>query len=493
MNTHIPTEKDMYIEELKRRFNQSPDLICKEIQIRHQTIVIHFVNYQVRKDLVERDLLYPLTGRNRTWSLEELKNKIPLASSKGTDSMEKITKELIHGSVSVYLEGEQEVVLFALPNQEHRALNRAETESLVFGPQIAFTESLMTNLNVVRWRLDTDDLVVEKVIVGERIKSEARLIYLKSLANDTNVQTMRQRMEDLEVDEVEDTSVLAQLIEDSSSTVFPQLITTELPDRFCNSISKGRVGVLLDKSPTSLIGPMSLFNFFESTEDLYMRWNMGTFIRILRLFAMVLSIILTPLYVAALTYHYEIIPSSLLISLGQSRATVPFPPVIEALLLEMLIEFLREAGARLPTKVGQTMGIVGGIVLGQAAVKAGFTSNILIIIIALSALASFTAPSYSMGSAIRIIRFPVIILAGAWGLIGIVFAMCFLVLHLLKLQSLGRPYLAPVYPLEWKDFNDTIFRTTPQRNDRRPNYIMTKDHFRFNEKKAKRHKDVDPS
>lgn len=490
MDTKVPLSKDTYIEELKKKFNQSPDLICKEIQLKQQTLVIHFVNYQVKKDLVERDLLHPLTGARRSWSVEDLKNKIPLASSESVQSLEDITNKLIHGSVSVYIEGVPDVVLFALPNLEQRALNRAETESLVFGPQISFTESLVTNLNVIRWRLDTDDLVMEKIIIGERIPSEARLIYLKSLANDENVNTMRQRLRDLVVDQVEDTSVLSQFIEDSSSTVFPQLITTELPDRFCLSLTKGRVGVVLDKSPTVLVGPMSLFDFFESTEDLYMRWNMGTFIRMLRFFAMILSIMLTPMYVAALTYHYEIIPASLLISLGQSRATVPFPPVIEALLLEMLIEFLREAGARLPTKVGQTMGIVGGIVLGQAAVKAGFTSNILIIVIALSALASFTAPSYLMGSAIRVIRFPMILLAGAWGLIGIMFALSFLVIHLLKQESLGRPYLAPIYPLDLKDFNDFLYRTTFQRNSRRPDFLMPKDKERFNDQKANQKNDV---
>ena len=329
MENQVPLNKDAYVEALKQQFNDSPDLICKTFQLNKQTIIIHFVNYQVKKDYLERDLLEPLTTSRRPWSVNDLQNKIPLASSKTEQSIKKITNDLIHGSVSVYIEGEKDVVLFALPNLESRALNRAETESLVFGPQISFTESLVTNLNVVRWRLDTDDLVVEKVIVGERIKSEARIIYLKSLANDENVNTMRQRLNDLVVDEVEDTSVLSQLIEDSSSTVFPQLITTELPDRFCTSISKGRVGVMLDKSPTVLIGPMSFFNFFESTEDLYVRWNMGTFIRLLRFLAMFISIILTPMYVAALTYHYEIIPASLLISLGQSRATVPFPPLLK--------------------------------------------------------------------------------------------------------------------------------------------------------------------
>ncbi|RWZ55291.1 spore germination protein [Halobacillus fulvus] len=484
MERRIPVKKELYMESLQKHFRNSPDLVNKTFTFNRQTIVIHFINYQVNKDQLERDLLPPLTNAKKPWTMESLKNAIPLSSSEEIKDFSSLARELIHGGVSVYIVGYEEVVVFTLPKQDHRALNRAETESLVFGPQIAFTESLMTNLNVVRWRLDTDDLTVEKFLVGERIQSEVRVIYLKSLANEENVQTMKQRIEDIVIDEIEDSTVLNQLIEDSSSTVFPQLITTELPDRFCNSIAKGRVGVLVDKSPTAIIGPMTLFNFFESTEDTYMRWNIGTFIRMLRFLSMVISIVLTPMYVAALTYHYEIIPSSLLVSLGQSRATVPFPPVLEALLLEILIELLREAGARLPTKVGQTMGIVGGIVLGQAAVQAGFTSNILVIIIALSALASFTAPSYMMGSAIRIIRFPMIILAGAWGLIGIVFALSFLVIHLLRQKSLGRPYLAPIYPFEASALRGTIFRLPFQKNAKRPSYVMPKDESRFDKKRA---------
>ncbi|WJE16714.1 spore germination protein [Halobacillus sp. ACCC02827] len=479
-----------YKETMKKKFHNSTDLIQKVFHIKGQAIVVQFVSYLVDRERLEREILNALTSSPKRWTNDTLMNKIPIAASECVSSVDQITQKVLHGSISVYIEGEKEAVIFALPKLDDRGLNRAETESLVFGPQVSFTESLNTNLNVVRWRLDTDDLVMEKLIVGERIPSEVRIVYLKSMADKENVATFRERIKNLQVDQIEDSSVLGQLIEDSSTSVFPQLIFTELPDRFCNSIVKGRVGVMVDKSPTMLVGPMSLFSFFESTEDLYMRWNMGSFIRMLRFIAMAISIILTPMYVAALTYHYEIIPSTLLVSLGQSRATVPFPPVLEALLLEILIELLREAGARLPTKVGQTMGIVGGIVLGQAAVQAGFTSNILIIIIALSALASFTAPSYLMGTAVRIIRFPMIILAGMWGLVGIVFALSFLIIHLLKQKSLGRPYLAPIYPFQWRDFNDSLFRVPFQKNSRRPVSTMPQDPTRYNSSKAEEHKDV---
>jgi len=264
-----------------------------------------------------------------------------------------------------------------------------------------------------------------------------------------------------------------------------------LPDRLSLALLKGKVGVLLDRSPAAIYGPTTFFSFFESTEDVYMRWNMGSFLRMLRLVAIFLSVLLTPAYVAVLTYHYEVIPSPLLVSLGQSRSNVPFPPIFEALLLEFIIEMLREAGARLPTKVGQTMGIVGGIVIGQASVEAGFTSNILIIIIAISALGSFTTPSYIMGSAIRIVRFPIIILAGFWGGVGIMIGFCILLIHLLRMSTLGRPYLTPIYPFSYHDLRYSIFRLPLQYLGGRPETNEPTDKRRYPLKKAKTIKDVD--
>ena len=183
-----------------------------------------------------------------------------------------------------------------------------------------------------------------------------------------------------------DSSVLAQFLDDNPYSFFPQYLMTELPDRVIYSINNGRVAIFVDRSPTAVICPSTFFSFFETTEDVYLRWILSTVLRWLRMIAMVLSIFFTAIYVAAVTFHYEVIPSRLLVTLGQSRAQIPFPPILEALLLEIMIDLLREAGARLPSKVAQSMGIVGGIVLGQAMVEAGLTSNILIIVVALSAL-----------------------------------------------------------------------------------------------------------
>ncbi len=327
--------------------------------------------------------------------------------------------------------------------------------------------------------------------IGERNKLEVRVVYIQDIADETNVQTVKQRLSELRIDEVTDSSVLAQLLDDHAYTIFPQYLLTELPDRLAYSLMKGRIGIFVDRSPTVIVCPTTFFSFFETTEDIYLRWAMSTILRAVRMLGIFASIFLSPLYVAVITYHYEVIPSALLLTIGESRSRVPFPPVIEALFLEFMIELLREAGARLPTKVGQTMGIVGGIVLGQAAVDAGFTSNVLIIIVALSALGSFTAPSYEMGATIRILRFPIILLAALWGLIGIFIGVSLLLIHLLKLTSLGRPYLSPVYPFRFADMKYALIRLPIKFYGERPKTNRPKNSRRFSWREAMKRKDLD--
>lgn len=483
------------IEKLKQKIQKSmqdnPDLVFQTFDIQGKNVVTFFVSYQVNKKQLDNNILIPLLNSGKQWDAQMLLNELPLGSGMAQENIEELIKKIISGSVGIYVENDNQPVTYFVPEQANRALAKAETESLVLGPQVAFTESLTTNLNLIHWRVNSKKLVTEKFIIGERVPSEVRLVYLESIANQTDIQTMRQRLSDLHVEDVSDSSVLAQYIDDSSSTVFPQFYLTELPDRFCYAVTKGKIGVIVDKSPTTIIAPSTLFSFFESTEDVYLRWNIASFLRALRFLAMFISIIMTPTYVAAVTFHYEVIPTSMLVTLGQARSSVPFPPIAEALLLELLIELLREAGARLPTKVGQTMGIVGGIVPGQAAVDAGLTSNVLIVVIALSALASFTAPSYLMGSTIRAIRFPMIFLSGLLGLIGVMFGICFLVIHLLKITSLGRPYLLPVYPLRLKDLDNSLFRLPFSLSNMRAKSLQLKDNRRYPAKESERKKDID--
>ena len=472
-------------------YNSDEDLIFSTYDHQGKKIVVFGISYLMDTVKLESSLLDSLLSHTEAWTSQSLLNDIPLGDGSTTTLFKEILGQLLTGNIFVYIEEEQEIVYYPLYKEEKRSIEKSETESIIVGPQLAFTESLSTNLNILRQLTKSPDLVLEKLIVGKKIPCEVRLVYLKSTANEADVNTMRQRILDLEVDELEDSNSLKQYIEDSPRSIFPQFYVTELPNRLSYTIQEGKIGVLVENSPLSFIGPSTFFSFFESMEDIYMNWVVGSFLRLLRMFATVAALLLTPLYVAIVTFQYELIPTQLLISIGQSRSSVPFPPIIEAVLLELLIELLREAGARLPTKVGQTMGIVGGIVIGTAAVQAGLTSNILIIVVAMSALASFTTPSYLMGTSFRVLRFPMILLAGLYGLIGMMFGICFLLIHLLKLTSLGRPYLTPVYPLKLKDFNKVFFRSPPNRNYNRATMYRQSDPVRYSKKKAMKKRDID--
>lgn len=486
----FPLKVEQLKEVLMNNFENNTDLNFSIYKQNDQVIGVFYIDYLVESEKINDYLLTPLLNKDTKWSSQSIMNEIPLSQGKITSTIKDILKEILVGKVFVYVEGEKEVISYILINKEKRAVQVAESESIVLGPKIAFTESIFTNLNIIRFRIRSNDLVLEEISVGNSIPREVRLVYLKSVANEADVNTMRQRLTDLDIDEIEDSTILMQYIEDKQSSLFPQFDSTELPDRFTYAIAKGKVGVLVENSPTGFIGPVSLFSFLESTEDIYMRWQVGTFLRLLRFIAMFLSVFITPLYVAIVTFQYSMIPMDLLVSLGKSRAVVPFPPLIEALVLEFLLELLREAGARLPTKVGQTMGVVGGIVIGQAAVQAGLTSNILIIAVAASALASFTSPSYSLGSAVRFIRFPLIILAATYSLIGLMFGICFVLIHLLRTTSLGRPYLAPLYPLQLKDFNKVFYRTPLKYYNKRAKMYRPKQRKRFSKKKASKINDL---
>jgi hypothetical protein len=282
--------------------------------------------------------------------------------------------------------------------------------------------------------------------------------------------------------------MIAQIISDNNNSPFPQMIDTERPDRVAGVLSEGKITVLVDGSPHALTGPTTLVEFFSAFEDYFLSWPIASIFRLIRLFAVFFSVISTAMYVGVLTYHYEMIPQNLLNPLVASRSGVPFPPILEAIILELTIELLREAGARLPTKIGQTIGIVGGIVIGTAAVQAGLTSNVLLIIVALAALASFTTPVYQMGNVIRLIRFPFLFAAQLFGLIGIAFCFAFFLGHLLKLSSLGRPYLAPVYPLRLKDLKDSLFRVPMYMQNKRPLQMRTATPDRFQPKPHKEKK-----
>lgn len=389
-------------------------------------------------------------------SLEELKEHIPMSGITITNDLQKIEDMVLKGHAIVQVnQQDQKCMLANIAIDNYRAPTPPLNESTVIGPQEGFVEDIDTNINLVRKRLPVLDLQTKEMIVGEFSKTKVVMMYLDNLAEKDNVDFLEESLRALEYDQINDSAYIQELMGEKS--IFPLYINTERTDRVTKALIDGKIAIFVDGSPSVLLTPVSYFDFFISPEDYNVSWLYATFSRILRLIAVLFSICATPLYVAILNYHYELIPSDLLETLILSRAQVPFPPLIEALFLELAIDLLREAGARLPMKVGQTLGIVGGIVIGQASVQAGLTSNILLIIVALSALASFITPIYKMGNAVRLLRFPFLIFAEIGGLFGISLGFIFLFTHLFRLTSLRKPY-ALFYPTRQQSVKDSWIR-----------------------------------
>lgn len=248
------------------------------------------------------------------------------------------------------------------------------------------------------------------------------------------------------MDYINDSSYIEQLITEYPYSIFPQMLKTERVDRVCNNLVEGKIAIILEGSPFVLTIPHVFAEHLQNPEDFYSNWVVGTFIRVLRFIGILLALIMTPTYVAIISFHYMMIPTDMLQVLGESRATVPFSPLVEALLIEIAGELLRESGSRLPRRIGQTVGIVGGIIIGQAAVSAGLTSNVLIILVSVSILSSLVIPSYSMSNAVRVLRFPLIVLAGFMGILGLMVGFLLIVIYLCRLESYGIPYFEVIRP-----------------------------------------------
>ncbi|MCA1020492.1 spore germination protein [Halobacillus litoralis] len=441
--------------------------------------------------ILNRSVLTTLNSHD-LHSLKEIKETIPVENVLITDDLKVIQTKVMFGYIMIQVKSSVEkVLLVPAVSLESRDVGIPEVEFSVVGPKEAFVETINTNINLIRKRLPLPQLTVKELQVGKMTSTRTAVIYIDGVADKDNVETVTQRLQDIEFDQLVDSSFITQMIADNSNSPFPQLLDTERPDRVVSNLAEGKIAILVDGSPHALTCPTTVVEFFGASDDYYLTWHLASVFRLIRLFAVIFSVLSTPLYVAVLTYHFEMIPPELMATIVSSRSDIPFPPILEVIILELTIELLREAGARLPTKIGQTIGIVGGIVIGTAAVDAGLTSNVLLIIVALSALASFTTPVYQIGNTIRLIRFPFLVGAQLWGLVGVSMCMVFYIGHLIKLQSIGRPFFEPLYPLRFKDLKDAFIRLPFTKQVERPVLMRAEDPKRMNKDRVEAKRDID--
>lgn len=475
-----------------QQFKQSNDFIIFENKIGKSTYFISYFKALIDVEVLHRDILPFITEAVLT-NLESLSLVLPCENKIISDKEQEISSRALTGSIMIYLERDEpkQFLIIQAAKNEVRQISIPEVEFSVIGPKEAFVESIDTNINLIRKRIPSPNLRVTNLQVGKISNTQLAVLHIEGIANKENVNTVVQRIGDLEFDQIIDSSYISQMIADNHNSTFPVLLDTERPDRAAAVLAEGKIVIVVDGSPHALIGPTTLIEFFSAFEDYFLNPHIASAFRLIRVFSVAFSLLMTPIYVALLTHHFELLPKDLMSTLISSRALVPFPPFLEAVVLELVIELLREAGARLPTKVGQTIGIVGGIVIGTASVEAGLTSNVLLIIIALAALASFTTPVYQMGNTIRLLRFPFILFAHVWGLVGIVLCFSFFLTHLLRLTSLGRPYLEPLYPPRVADLKDSFIRLPFVHQSKRPIVVQTENGKRFSKEKAFENKDID--
>lgn len=484
------------IVDLLKQLKVNPDFTHFHHKGPHFSCWVSFMQTLVDVDYVHRDV-FPYLYSNQVHCLSDVQTILPFEEIIRTKELSVIQSKLLEGFIVVQ-ESENRPDCLIIPSikVQGRQVEQTEIETSILGPREGFVESIDTNINLIRKRLPIPQCQIKELRVGKISRTRVCVVFVDGIANKENLNTIVQRISDLEVVSMIDATMLALNIGDNNHSLFPQFIDTERPDRVAGALYEGKIAVLVDGSPNALIMPSTIVEFFTAFDDYFIVWPIATAYRLLRLFAVAFSVVSSSLYVAVLTYHYQLVPKDLMGALIISRSSVPYDPVIEVLLLEIMIELLREAGARLPTKVGQTMGIVGGIVIGTASVQAGVASNILLIIIAMSALAAFITPNYRMATTIRFIRFPFILSAEILGLLGI--ALCFMlfVCHLIKLTSLGRPYIEPIYPLRVTDMQDAYIRLPFNFQNRRPQFLRTSDADRTNpqrtqEKAGKQSPDID--
>ncbi|WP_411218732.1 spore germination protein [Terribacillus saccharophilus] len=479
------------LTQLKAIVGESSDIIYRQFKLGmdNRNCAIVYVDGLVDQQQLHQSILHPLLHTKqsksalhvfKTVSIKDylLHHTIEVSSVEALKDSNKIVHQLLSGSVLLMVDGLDEILVLSVKQWLSRSLNEPITEALVRGPRLSFIENIRDNTAMLR-RMTTDpNLTFTDFEVGERTRRQLTIAYVKDIANDELVGNVTKRIRDLDIDHAAESGFIEQLIEDDYLSIFPQVQATERPDRVMGAILEGRVGILLDGSSYALIVPGTFSMMLQSPEDYYERWIPMSLIRLLRYAAAFLSIFLPSFYIAFVSFHQGLIPTDLALAIAGTREGVPFPTIIEALIMEVSIELLREAGLRLPRPVGQTVGLVGALIIGEAAVQAGLVSPIMVIVVAATAIASFVSPHYGAGIALRVLRFLAMFSAAFLGLYGISLFFLALCVHAVKLRSFGVPYVTPGTLYSKDDWKDFLFRMPLFSMRNRPAEYFTKDRVR---------------
>lgn len=467
------------LEELKRIFfyPKNKDFTIRSLHIKSLNMagIIIYLNGSTCVNTLVSDVITPLIEDfNEDLGEDIVKgviNKIIHTKiAEKISDISQITTSITKGNALLLIENSKEAISISASDFEHRSVEKPVNENTIKGPNEAFVESATVNRSLIRKHIKYENLVAESIEVGENSKNDVYMMYIEGIADEELVKNIKTRIQDIKSECVSNVSMLEQFIEERSYSLIPTILYTERPDRAAAFLNEGHVVMIIDGSPACLIAPVTFWSFFHTAEDQYERWIYGNFIRIIRLFAVLISLLVPALYIAMSNFHAEMIPSDLAVSIAAAREVLPFPIIVEVLLMEVAFELIREAGVRIPTTIGPTIGIVGALILGQAAVEANIISPILVIIVSITGLSSFALPDISLSYAIRISRF-LFLLAGAFmGFLGISLLLTVSLAYMINITSFGVPFMSPYTP-HYPSSHDFLTRAPLWKQVLRPSNI----------------------
>jgi len=466
----LSAELEWNVRYISDKFSNCADVVFHHVSLFGQMrAMLIFVDGLVDKTLIDSDVI-PSLLKSRDFAAEESlclgkslidfikDNVMTVATTRSLSNIDEVISLVVEGQVLLLVNGLLEAIAMAAGGSEHRAIEEPVTEGTIRGPHEGFNENVWTSTALIRRKIRTPALKFEALQVGTYTKTQVVIGYIEGIAEQEIVEEIRRRVERIEIDGILESGYIEELIEDSPFSPFPQIQNTERPDVVAALLLEGRVVILTDGTPFALLAPINLWGALQSSEDYYERYWVATSIRILRYIFVGIALGFPASYVAIITFHPELLPTNLLLSVAAARESIPFPAVIEAFLMEITFEALREAGVRLPKTVGNAISIVGALVIGQAAVEAGIVSAPMVIVVSITGIASFTIPRFNFAISIRMLRFPLLLLSGIMGFFGIMIGVIAIAIHVCSLRSIGVPYTHPIAPLNISGLKDTLVR-----------------------------------
>jgi spore germination protein KA len=486
----ISSDLKYNLDHVKKTLGNSSDIVLREFQAGIKGEIklgIIYTDGLSNTDTIQDFILETLMNKIRNLDLDSnvvnssnwfdviKSHSLPVGDMKEISDFQKLFFYVLSGDTLLLIDGFPKGIVISSRGWADRGVQEPSSQTVVRGPKDGFSETLRTNTALIRRRIKDPNLWLETKQIGKKTQTDIAIMYLKGVVNDKTVTEVQSRLNRINIDAILESGYIEELIQDATFTPFPTVFNTERPDTVAAAILEGRIAILVDGTPFVLIVPALMVHFFQSSEDYYQRADIATLIRLLRYFAFFLALLTPSAYIAVTTFHQEMLPTPLLISLSAQREGVPFPAIVEALIMELTFEILREAGVRMPRAVGSAISIVGALVIGQAAVEAGIVTATMVIVVSLTAISSFVAPAFNLAIAVRMLRFPMMLLAATFGLFGIILGLIVMVLHLSNLRSFGIPYLAPNAPFILQDQKDNLIRLPHWSLVSRPRLISQKD------------------